>query len=233
MKNAPAIFSVSLALLIAAACARNKALQPVDPNGVTRTGSGKCSKPQDDYMVTDREINAQVKVLGKSILDASGKAPVTVQKLYDALPSVREFERLEYRLCLAAEQGRISPAQYKAYIDVLLPKPAQPKPELIRTTSVSAATPDRNGIDCDHRSPCSPDGKWWAAITPLVITAAADQEVRNPVVSCRGSTCGFLEIMSTAVAADGHSATAQVKTWSNSVTLTYTAEIWSKASQVP
>lgn len=92
----------------------------------------------------------------------------------------------------------------------------------------AAATPNREHDDCDGRSPCSPDGKWFAAITTVQVDASTDTELRNPVVSCSGNYCPWLKVLSTGISADGKHATAQVLTWSGPVVVTLTTEVWGR-----
>lgn len=100
------------------------------------------------------------------------------------------------------------------------------QPQLLREVEKSDASENRDGMRCNGRSPCSPDGRWFATITTLTLSAGAGQELRSSEVQCSGAGCTHRELMSLEISPDGTTVTARIKTWSHSVTLKLVAQLW-------
>ena len=52
-------------------------------------------------------------------------------------------------------------------------------------------------VPCDHKGPCSPDGKWKAASASATLDAGADNTFGNVRASCIAGPCPFTRIDST------------------------------------
>jgi hypothetical protein len=74
------------------------------------------------------------------------------------------------------------------------------------------------GVPCEGRPPCSPDGKWKAAVGSLSLDAGEGHEFRNARVSCIAGPCPFTKIESDAFSRGGRSINATVRAWSDTVT---------------
>jgi hypothetical protein len=81
-------------------------------------------------------------------------------------------------------------------------------------------------IPCDHQSPCSPDGKWKAAIGSVSLDAGEGNEFRNARLSCIAGPCPFTAIDSDAFSKGGRVITAAVRNWSDTATYALEAQVF-------
>jgi hypothetical protein len=80
-------------------------------------------------------------------------------------------------------------------------------------------------VPCDGRPPCSPDGKWKAAVSSLSLDAGAGRQFRNVRVSCLAGPCPFTRIESDAFSRGGRVINVPVRNWSDRVTYVVEAEV--------
>jgi hypothetical protein len=80
-------------------------------------------------------------------------------------------------------------------------------------------------VPCDGTSPCSPDGKWKAAIGGLTLDAGEGHEYRNARVSCIAGPCPFAKIESDQFSGGGRVIKVSVRNWSDTVTFLVEAEV--------
>jgi|ERR1700687_1228766 len=78
-------------------------------------------------------------------------------------------------------------------------------------------------IPCNGRSPCSPDGKWKAAIASASLDAGVGNEFQNARVSCIAGPCPFTKIESDEFS--GQKITASARNWSDPATFLVEAEV--------
>ena len=107
-------------------------------------------------------------------------------------------------------------------------KPIRVEPELQASTS----TDNRDGEHCKGRTPCSPDGKWWASERELTVSADSGEELRNWRLECAGTGCTHMETMSVSPSEGNRRIAVRAKTWSLPVTLRLHAERWTLCSKV-
>lgn len=79
-------------------------------------------------------------------------------------------------------------------------------------------------VPCDGRPPCSPDGKWKAAIVRLPLNAGDGQAFQNVRVSCIAGPCPFTKVESDG-APGGPKVEVSVRAWSDTVTFLVEAEV--------
>jgi len=84
---------------------------------------------------------------------------------------------------------------------------------------------NKGNIPCDGRPPCSPDGKWKAAIGSVSLDAGDGQEFQNARVSCIAGPCPFTGIESDGFSRSGRTITASARAWSDSVTFLVEADV--------
>ena len=84
---------------------------------------------------------------------------------------------------------------------------------------------NKGNVPCDRRPPCSPDGKWKAAIGSVSLDAGDGQEFQNARVSCIAGPCPFTKIESDGFSRSGRTITASVRAWSDSVTFLVEADV--------
>jgi hypothetical protein len=76
-----------------------------------------------------------------------------------------------------------------------------------------------------HQPPCSPDGKWKAAISSLPLDAGEGNEFRNPRVSCIAGPCPFAKIELEELSEDRRHFNVSVRNWSDTTTFLLEAEV--------
>ncbi len=81
-------------------------------------------------------------------------------------------------------------------------------------------------VPCEHRSPCSPDGKWKATNGSLSLDAGPDSEFRDVRVSCIAGPCPFTRIDSSGYEHGGRNITAKALDWSGTTTFLLEAEVF-------
>jgi hypothetical protein len=78
---------------------------------------------------------------------------------------------------------------------------------------------------CDRRPPCSPDGKWKAAIGSLSLDAGEGNEFRNARVSCIAGPCPFAKVEQEDLSEDRRHFNVSVRNWSDTTTFLLEAEV--------
>ena len=81
-------------------------------------------------------------------------------------------------------------------------------------------------VPCKGRPPCSPDGKWKAAIGTAVLDAGHGNEFRNARASCIAGPCPFTKIEDNNFARDSRSLRASALNWSDTATFLLEAEVY-------
>jgi hypothetical protein len=81
-------------------------------------------------------------------------------------------------------------------------------------------------VPCDGRQPCSPDGKWKAAIGSASLDAREGNEFRNARVSCIAGPCPFTKIESDGFSRGGRSIFVSARNWSDTTTFLLEAEVF-------
>jgi hypothetical protein len=80
-------------------------------------------------------------------------------------------------------------------------------------------------VPCPGRPPCSPDGKWKAAIGSMSLDSGEGQEFQNVRVSCIAGPCPFTRIESDEFSRGGRKVGVSVRAWSDTVTFLMEAEV--------
>ncbi|HTM50081.1 MAG TPA: hypothetical protein VL285_15415, partial [Bryobacteraceae bacterium] len=80
-------------------------------------------------------------------------------------------------------------------------------------------------VPCEGRTPCSPDGKWKAAVGSLSLDAGERQSFQNVRVSCIAGPCPFTRIESDGFSRGGRKIDISVRAWSDTVTFLVEAEV--------
>ena len=95
----------------------------------------------------------------------------------------------------------------------------------IGSTAKTLEVVNTGNVPCDGRTPCSPDGKWKAAIGSISLNAGDGQEFQNVRVSCIAGPCPFTKIESEGFARGGPKIDVSVRAWSDTVTFLVEAEV--------
>ena len=94
----------------------------------------------------------------------------------------------------------------------------------IGSTAKTFEVVNTGNVPCDVRSPCSPDGKWKAAIDTISLDAGDGQEFHNVRVSCIAGPCPFAKVESNGFSRGGRKIGVSVRAWSDTVTFLVEAE---------
>jgi hypothetical protein len=85
---------------------------------------------------------------------------------------------------------------------------------------------NRGNVPCRGQHPCSPDGKWKAAIGTASLDAGPGNEFRNARVSCIAGPCPFTRIQDDGLAEGGQTITVSARDWSDTATFLMEAEVF-------
>jgi hypothetical protein len=80
-------------------------------------------------------------------------------------------------------------------------------------------------IPCKGQTPCSPDGKWKAAMASASLDAGPGNEFHNARVSCIAGPCAFTKIESDDFTEGGRTISASARNWSDTATFLMEAEV--------
>ena len=81
-------------------------------------------------------------------------------------------------------------------------------------------------VPCKNQRPCSPDGRWKAALGSTTLDAGADNEFRAIRASCIAGPCPFTRIESDGTTQGGRTLTLAVRDWSDTATFLLEAEVF-------
>jgi len=100
----------------------------------------------------------------------------------------------------------------------------------LRTLNVGSAVrtfdvKNVGNVPCDGQPPCSPDGKWKAALGAITLDAGTGNEFQDARVSCIAGPCPFTKIESDELSAPSQKITAEARNWSDTATFLVEAEV--------
>lgn len=85
---------------------------------------------------------------------------------------------------------------------------------------------NRGNIPCQEGHPCSPDGRWTAAIGLTTLDAGSGNEFRNARASCIAGPCPFTKIQNTNFSSAGQTLRVSALNWSDTATFLLEAEVY-------
>jgi len=80
-------------------------------------------------------------------------------------------------------------------------------------------------VPCQGHHPCSPDGKWKAALGSASLDAGEGNEFRNARVSCIAGPCPFTRVEFEDLSRGGRRVNVSVRNWSDTTTFLLEAEV--------
>jgi len=85
---------------------------------------------------------------------------------------------------------------------------------------------NKGNVPCPGRGPCSPDGKWKAAMGSVVLDAGPGNGFHNARASCIAGPCPFTRIDDTNLSRGNQSLTVSALNWSDTATFLVEAEVY-------
>src|SRR6266704_664199 len=85
---------------------------------------------------------------------------------------------------------------------------------------------NKGNVPCNGQDPCSPDGKWKAAIGGASLDAGTGNEFRDARVSCIAGPCPFTKIESDQFSKGGETISVSARGWSDTTTFLLEAEVF-------
>lgn len=85
---------------------------------------------------------------------------------------------------------------------------------------------NQGNVPCMGHNPCSPDGKWKAAVASASLDAGAGNEFHNARVSCIAGPCPFTRIETDHFSQGGQNIMVAVRNWSDTTTFLMEAEVF-------
>jgi len=243
-KALPWIFAAAIILGIAAVVIiQLRHRKPLVLRGAVTVNSSDSRKevPIADVVVSVSNDIAQ----GTAKTDASGYFSITLP------PSVRRGHSIILRFrhpdYLPLDQRDFVGDQL--YVSHLAPRPRPPVPQakgpetMVSNTkvrysiknftviSVGSAVKtfqveNKGNVPCQGRHPCSPDGKWKAAIGSATLDAGPGNEFRNARVSCIAGPCPFTKIQDNGLSEGGQTISVSARNWSDTATFLMEAEVF-------
>ena len=88
---------------------------------------------------------------------------------------------------------------------------------------------NKGDVPCDHKGPCSPDGKWKATSATISYDAGQDNTFGNITASCIAGPCPFTQIDSSGFIHGGRNISVTALNWSDTATFLLEAEVYHTA----
>jgi hypothetical protein len=95
----------------------------------------------------------------------------------------------------------------------------------VGSTAKTFAVANTGDVPCANKPPCSPDGKWKAALGGVTIDAGEGQEFKNARVSCIAGPCPFTRIEAGETSRPSRTIAVTVRDWSDTATFLVEAEV--------
>src|ERR1700734_3345620 len=213
--------------------------------------------PQKELPIADVVITATDGIRSAATRsDASGYFKLVLHKrVLSDLPITVTFRHPRYQpLDLTVQTGRLeTPNQlHVAALVPIVPPPAKapvrnPRPPTVvsnirvrytinNRTQSNVATAvktfqvvNQGNVPCDHKSPCSPDGKWKATSVTISLDAGPDNSYGNITASCVAGPCPFTRIDSSGFIHGGRKISVTALNWSDTATFLLEAEVYHTA----
>src|SRR5277367_2266428 len=238
--------ALSVAILVAAGIVALLAWQrPVTLRGAVLV---QDSDPRKQLPIGGVAISAGDLATSDTTTDSSGLFILKLRKpIRRGNPIVLAFRHPQYRPLDLREY-----VTNQLYVVHLLPRSNNPapqqKPEVKVTNirvryTVKAETElnvgsavktfeieNKGNVPCKGQHPCSPDGKWKAAIGSATLDAGAGNGFRDARTSCIAGPCPFTKIRDDRVSDNGQSYTVSALDWSDTTTFLLEAEVFRNMS---
>ena len=244
-KRKPVIQAVTLALL-AGILACGLLSYRAGPSSLQGAVLERNSDPRKESPIADVEVTASVgSTTSSARTDSSGYFTIPLRRWIRRGQSIRlEFRHPGYQgLDLNEVVGDKNYIVHMALVPSRVPpNTRQPITSIANvkirysmktTASVNVGSAvktfevvNTGNLPCNARRPCSPDGKWKAAIGSTALDAGEGNEFRNARLSCIAGPCPFTRVESDGYSRGGNKITAAVLNWSDTTTFLLEAEVY-------
>ena len=222
---------------------------PIEGAVIQRDADTKKQVPIADVVIT--ASNGVTSATTRS--EASGYFKLVLQKtVLSETPVTVTFRHPSYEPLDLNVQTRRLETPDELYLAAMVPSPPKTvarssRPEAVvsnirvrytinsRTdTNVGSAVRtfqvvNTGNVPCDHKAPCSPDGKWKAASASATLDAGADNTFSNIRASCIAGPCPFTRIDSSGFIHGGRIVSVSALNWSDTTTFLMEAEVYHTA----
>ncbi len=215
------------------------------PLSLTGAVMRQDADPRKELPLADVQVAAVSNgtVIGNGKSDASGFFTIVLRtRLWIGRPVMLQFRHADYQPL--DQKDFIGD---KVYVAKMMPIPhetsAAKRPDYvvsniqvrysIKTTTTanvgSAAqafeVPNVGNRACAKQPPCSPDGKWKAAMGSKTLDAGENNEFRNARTSCIAGPCPFTKIEDEDLSQNSRMLTVSARNWSDTATFLVEAEV--------
>jgi hypothetical protein len=202
------------------------------------------SDPRKQSPIASAVISAGDKALSASTSDSSGLFTINLLKpVRRGNPITLHFQHPQYRPLDLNDY--VGDKLYTVYLVPLSSAPAPTNQPAIKVANVRARytvkgltalnvgsavktfqVENKGNVPCNGQHPCSPDGKWKAALGSTSLDAGAGNEFRDARASCIAGPCPFTKIDAGQSSQDGRIMTVSARDWSDTATFLLEAEVF-------
>ena len=229
--------------LIAAVFLLSRKAQPVALRGVVIKAD---ADPHKQLPIADVEVFASTgQAVATTKSDASGEFLVTLPyRPKPEQPITLSFRHSDYRPLVLNEVGadkllvaRLSPVHPESASEEGHTATVVSNVSLRYTTASATDTNigsavktfevvNTGNLPCNGQHPCSPDGRWKAAVASASLDAGEGNEFHNARVSCIAGPCPFTRIDTNNFSREGRTLDVIVRNWSDTTVFLLEAEVF-------
>jgi len=232
----------AVAAIIAAVIAIRPHTRPLSLAGAVMR---QDADPRKELPLADVQVAAfsNGSVIGTGKSDASGFYTISLRtRLWIGRPVILQFRHADYQPL--DQRDFIGDKVYVAkMVQIPHETPAAKRADIVvsniqvrysikttTTANVGSAVqafevPNVGNMPCAKKPPCSPDGKWKAAMGSKVLDAGENNEFRNARTSCIAGPCPFTKIEGDSLSQNGRLLTVSARNWSDTATFLVEAEV--------
>lgn len=147
---------------------------------------------------------------------------------YEPLDTTEDLKTELYVIRLTPVNNYLSQLQlpHHAVADILVRYSIQDStPMNIGTGVTTFQVKNAGNVPCNHHAPCSPDGKWKAAVASASLDAGDGNVYDDARLSCIAGPCPFARIVSDHFSHGGRIISVSVLGWSDTTTFLLQAEV--------
>jgi hypothetical protein len=240
-----AVYTIAIAALAGSVAAILVAIHRAQPITIRGVVLSQDADPQKQLPIADAQITGESGLaVSNSKSDSSGFFTLTLRRgLRRRQPVILRFRHPDYQpLDLNEFIGdkvyiaRMTPIPHEAHINTDRPEVGvsnvRVRYSVKATTEADVGSAvktfqvvNAGNVPCNGRHPCSPDGKWKAALGSASLDAGEGNEFRNARVSCIAGPCPFAKVEFDDFARGGRNVHVSARNWSDTTTFLLEAEV--------